>query len=243
MIGGFIITGDAPKKVIVRAIGPSLEALGVSGALGDPVLELHGPNGSIIASDDNWKDNPDQALAIQASGIPPQNDLESAIVATLNPAGYTAIVSGKNASSGVALVEVYDLDQNGNSQLANISTRSFVQTGDDVAIGGFILAGADNGPDVIIRALGPSLSDLGISSALSDPTLELRDGNGMLITFDDNWQDNPAQAAQITAAGFAPRNELESAVAIPLSPGPYTAIVSGRNGETGVGLVEIYNLQ
>ena len=120
MIGGFIITGDAPKKVIVRAIGPSLAPLGVNGALADPVLELHGPDGSLIASDDNWKDNPDQALLIQASGIPPQNDLESAIVATLTPAGYTAIVSGKNDTSGVALVEVYDLDQNGDSQLANI---------------------------------------------------------------------------------------------------------------------------
>jgi plastocyanin len=243
MIGGFIITGDAPKKVIVRAIGPSLAPLGVNGAVADPVLELHGPDGSLIASDDNWKDNPDQALLIQASGISPQNDLESAIVATINPAGYTAIVSGKNGTSGVALVEVYDLDQNGDSQLANISTRSFVQTGDDVAIGGFILGGADNGPDVIIRAIGPSLSNLGVSNALSDPTLELRDGNGMLIAFDDNWQDDPAQAAQIAAAGFAPQNALEPAIAITLSPGPYTAIIAGKNGTTGVGLVEIYNLQ
>ena len=150
-------------------------------------------------------------------------------MATLTPAGYTAIVSGKNGTSGVALVEVYDLDQNGDSQLANISTRSFVQTGDDVAIGGFILGGADNGPDVIIRAIGPSLSNLGVSNALSDPTLELRDGNGMLIAFDDNWQDDPAQAAQIAAAGFAPQNALEPAIAITLSPGPYTAIVAGKN--------------
>ena len=243
MIGGFIITGDAPKKVIVRAIGPSLAPLGVNGALADPVLELHGPGGSLIASDDNWKDNPDQALLIQASGIPPQNDLESAIVATLTPAGYTAIVSGKNDSSGIALVEVYDLDQNGNSQLANISTRSFVQKGDDVAIGGFILGGADNGPEMIIRAIGPSLSNLGVSNALSDPTLELRDGNGMLIAFDDNWQDDPAQAAQITAAGFAPQDTLEAVIAATLPAGPYTAIIAGKNGTTGVGLVEIYNLQ
>jgi len=243
MIGGFIITGDAPKKIIVRAIGPSLAPLGVNGALADPVLELHGPGGSLIASDDNWKDNPDQALLIQASGIPPQNDLESAIVATLTPAGYTAIVSGKNDSSGIALVEVYDLDQNGNSQLANISTRSFVQIGDDVAIGGFILGGADNGPEMIIRAIGPSLSNLGVSNALSDPTLELRDGNGMLIAFDDNWQDDPAQAAQITAAGFAPQDTLEAVIAATLPAGPYTAIIAGKNGTTGVGLVEIYNLQ
>ena len=125
-------------------------------------------------------------------------------------------------------MEVYDLDQNGNSQLANISTRSFVQTEDDVAIGGFILGGADNGPDMIIRAIGPSLSNLGVSNALSDPTLELRDGNGMSMAFDDNWQDDPVQAAQITAAGFAPRNALEPAIAIPLLPGPYTRSSPGK---------------
>jgi len=243
MIGGFIITGDAPKKVIVRAIGPSLEAVGVIGALGDPMLELHGAVDSLIVSGDNWKDDPDQALLIQASGLSPQDDLESAILATLSPGGYTAIVSGKNNTSGVALVEAYDLDQNGESQLANISTRCFVGTEADVAIGGFILGGVDNGPDVIIRALGPSLANLGVSNALSDPTLGLRDGNGILIAFDDNWQDKPAQAAQITAAGFAPQNALEPAIAITLSPGPYTAIIAGKNGTTGVALVEIYNLQ
>jgi hypothetical protein len=134
------------------------------------------------------------------------------------------------------------LDQNADSQLANISTRSFVQIEDDVAIGGFILGGADNGPDLIIRAIGPSLSNLGVSNALSDPTLELRDGNGMLIAFDDNWQDDPVQATQIKAAGFVPQNVLESAIAITLSPAPYTAIIAGKNGITGVGLVEIYNL-
>ena len=140
-------------------------------------------------------------------------------------------------------MEIYDLDQGGGSQLANIRTRSVVQTGEDVAIGGFILGGSDNGPSVIIRAIGPSLSDLGVSNALADPALELHDGNGMLIAFDDNWQDNPAQAAEITAAGIAPRSDLESAIAMTLAPGQYTAIVSGRNGGTGVGLVEVYNLQ
>ena len=243
MIAGFIITGYAEKTVIVRAIGPSLETQGVNGALGDPVLELHGPDGSVIASDDNWKDDPDQAALIQASGIPPQNDLESAIVATLPPAGYTAVVSGKNGTSGVALVEVYDLNPGTALQLANISTRSFVQTGDNVAIGGFILGGGDRAPNVIIRAIGPSLSNLGVSSPLADPVLELHDGDGTLIAFDDNWQDNPAQAVQIITAGIAPRNELESALAMILAPGAYTAIVSGRNGGTGVGLLEVYNLQ
>ena len=156
-------------------------------------------------SDDNWRDDASQALLIQASGIPPQSDLESAIVATLPPAGYTAIVYGKGDTTGLALVEVYDLDQASDSQLANISTRAFVGAGDNVEIGGFILGGADGPASVIVRAIGPSLSEQGVPNPLPDPTLELRDGNGMLIAFDDNWQDNPAQAAQLTAAGIAPR--------------------------------------
>src|SRR5882724_4656056 len=242
MIGGFIVTGNASKKVIVRAIGPSLAKSGLSGVLSDPVLELHGPNGSLILSNDNWKENPDQALLIQASGIPPQDDLESAIVATLPPAGYTAVVKGKSNATGLGVVEIYDLDQSADARLANLSTRAFVETGDNVVIAGFILGGADGSPQMIMRAMGPSLAPLGVSNVLADPTLEVRDGNGALVTFNDNWQDNPAQAAQLTAAGFAPRNDLESALAIRLSPGAYTAIVAGKNGGTGVGMVEIYNL-
>jgi hypothetical protein len=243
MIGGFIVTGNAPKKVIVRALGPSLQKSGLTGVLADPILELHGPNGSLIASDDNWRDNPDQALQIQASGIPPQNDLESAIVASLPPAGYTAIVSGKSNGTGLGLVEVYDLDQNSSSKLANMSTRARVETGNNVVIGGFILGGNNGSPQIIVRAIGPSLAQLGINNPLADPTLELRDGNGMLLAFDNDWRDNPAQATQISAAGLAPRNDLEAAIAMTLPPGTYTAIVAGRSGGTGIGLVEIYNLQ
>jgi hypothetical protein len=243
MIGGFIVTGNASKKVIIRAIGPSLAKSGLSGVLADPVLELRGPNGSLILSNDNWRENPDQALLIQASGIPPQDDLESAIVATLPPAGYTAIVKGKSNGTGLALVEVYDLDQSANAKLANLSTRAFVETGDNVVIAGFILGGADGSPQMIVRAMGPSLAPLGVSNVLADPTLEVRDGNGALVAHNDNWQDDPAQAAQLTAAGFAPRNDLESALVIRLSPATYTAIVAGKNGGTGVGMVEIYNLQ
>jgi hypothetical protein len=243
MIGGFIVTGNASKKVIVRAIGPSLAKSGLSGVLADPVLELHGSDGSLILSNDNWKENPDQALLIQASGIPPQDDLESAIVATLPPAGYTAVVKGKSNGTGLGLVEIYDLDQSADAKLANLSTRAFVETGDNVVIAGFILGGADGSPQMIVRAMGPSLAPLGVSNVLADPTLEVRDGNGAMVAFNDNWQDNPAQAAQLTAAGFAPRNDLESALAIRLSPGTYTAIVAGKNGGTGVGMVEIYNLQ
>jgi hypothetical protein len=143
----------------------------------------------------------------------------------------------------LGLVEVYDLEPGSTSKLANISTRALVETGDNVVIGGFILGGADGSPRIIIRAIGPSLAPLGIANPLADPTLELRDGNGMLIAFDDNWRDNPAQAALIIAAGVQPRNDLEAAIAATLPPGAYTAVVAGRNGGTGVGLVEVYNLQ
>ncbi len=242
MIGGFIVTGNAPKRVILRAIGPSLQGFGLPGVLADPMLELHGPNGSLIASNDNWRENPEQALLIQASGIPPQDDLESAIVATLPPAGYTAVVSGTANGTGLGLVEVYDLEPSSDSKLANISTRAVVGTGNNVVIGGFILGGAEGSPRIIIRAIGPSLAPLGIANPVADPTLELRDENGMLIAFDDNWRDNPAQEALIIMAGVQPRNDLEAAIAATLPPGTYTAIVAGRNGGTGVGLVEVYNL-
>jgi N-acetylneuraminic acid mutarotase len=243
MIGGFIVTGNVSKKVIVRALGPSLTKSGLSDVLADPVLELRGPDGSLILANDNWRDNPDQALLIQASGIPPQDNLESAIVATLPPAGYTAIVTGKSGGTGLGVVEVYDLEQNSDSKLANISTRAVAGTGENVMIGGFILGGTSGTPRIFVRALGPSLSRLGIANTLSDPTLELRDGNGGLIASDDNWNDNPAQAAQISAAGMQPQNDSEAVIAITPSPGTYTAIVAGKAQGTGVGLVEIYNLQ
>jgi hypothetical protein len=243
MIGGFIITGNVPKKVILRALGPSLEGFGLNGGLADPMLELHGPNGSLIASSDNWREDPAQALLIQASGLPPQNDLESATVVTLPPAGYTAVVSGKANGTGLGLVEVYDLEPGNDSKLANIATRAMMGTGDNVVIGGFILGGTGGSPKIIIRALGPSLGPLGIANPLADPVLELRDANGMLIAFDDNWRDNPAQAALLKAAGLQPRDDLEAALVATLPPAAYTAIVSGRNGAIGVGLVEVYNLQ
>lgn len=241
MIGGFIITGNASKKVIVRAIGPSLKNSGLTGVLADPVLELHGPSGSLIASNDNWRDNPQQAAEIQASGIPPQDDLESALVATLPPAGYTVVMSGKTNGTGLGLVEVYDLDRSADCELANISTRAVVGTGNNVLIGGFILGGGNGIPTIIIRAIGPSLAQSGVSNSLANPLLELRDGNGMLIGFNDNWGDNPGQASQVSQAGLQPQSDLESAIAAQLPPGTYTAVVSGKNGGTGLGLVEVYN--
>src|ERR1044071_7175422 len=193
-IGGFIVTGNVPKRVILRAIGPSLT---ITGKLADPVMELHGPAGFTTITNDNWRDT--QEAEIIATGIPPTNDLESAIVANLAPGAYTAIVSGKNNTSGVALVEVYDLAQAAASKLGNISTRAFVSTGSNIMIAGFILGNGTAMDNVILRGIGPSLP---VTNKLADPTLELRDINGTLIRSDDNWQDDPVQAAELIAAGL-----------------------------------------
>jgi hypothetical protein len=243
LIGGFIVHGAGSKDVIIRALGPSLANAGVSGALADPTLELRDQNGNVIAFDDDWEDDPDQRTAIQNSGLAPSDPKESALAETLSPAGYTAIVRGVNSTTGVALVEVYDIDsQPATSQLANISTRAPVQAGDNVMIGGFIITGSDP-TNVLVRGLGPSLAAAGVSGALADPLIELHDGQGNLITSNDNWQQDSLQATQIQATGLAPGNALESALVLPLTAGNYTAIVKGANGTTGVGLVEVYNLK
>ena len=242
LIGGFIVTGSAAKKVIVRAIGPSLSQHGVSDVLADPTLELHDRNGALLRSNDNWRDDPIQASQISASGLAPSNNLESAIIATLQPGNYTAIVRGTNSRHGVALAEVYDVDPAADSQLENISGRSTVHTSDDVMIGGFIIGNNIGATKVIIRAIGPSLSQYGLSNVLADPTLELRDGNGALLESNDNWRDDPDQAARISAANLAPANPFESAIWVSLAPGNYTAIVRGKNNGVGIGLAEIYSL-
>ena len=238
-IGGFIITGSDPKEVLLRAIGPSLAGSGVPDPLADPVMELHGPPGFVTIINDNWRDT--QAAAIKATGLPPPDDLESAILVTLDPGPYTAIVAGTNNGTGVALVEVYDLDQAAASKLANISTRAFVNTGNNIMIAGFILGNGTGDDNVILRGLGPSLAGSGVPNVLADPTLELRDGNGTLIRSNNDWQDDLAQAALIAAAGLAPTNALESGIAATLSPGQYTALLAGLNSGTGIGLVEVYN--
>jgi len=235
LIGGFIITGTQPKKVIIRAIGPSLSSL-FPGALADPFLELRDSSGVLIRSNDNWRS--DQEAEIIATTIPPSNDLESAIVATLpaNNSAYTAIVRGVNGGTGIGVVEAYDLNQAVDSKLANISTRGLVQTEDNVLIGGLIVLG-QNPLRVIVRAIGPSLS---VSGALEDPTLELHDGNGATLASNDNWRSD--QEAEIIATTIPPSNDLESAIVRNLAPGNYTAIVRGVNGTTGVALVEAYGL-
>ena len=238
MIGGFIITGSGQKRVIVRAIGPSLVDHGITNPLQDPTLELHDHTSAVIASNDDWMDAPNKQEIID-SGLPPSNNLESAILTSLSPGDYTAIVRGVNNGTGIALVEGYDLDPAGGSKLGNISTRALVQTGDNVMIGGLIITGTGQ-ENVIVRAIGPSLAQYGITNPLADPTLELHDGNGALIAFDDNWKDS--QEAEIQATGFAPSNDLESAIVATLAPGNYTAIVRGKNDTIGVALVEVYGL-
>jgi hypothetical protein len=240
-IGGFIVTGSAPKRVLLRGIGPSLTGFGVPHPLADPVLELHGPAGFVTITNDNWRDGNCMFDICIGCGPAPTNDLESAICATLDPGAYTAIIRGKGDTSGDALVEVYDLNQAVPAKLANVSTRAFVGTGSDVVIAGFILGG-NTGPDsVILRGIGPSLTAFGVPNALANPTLELRDSNGALLIGNNDWQDDPTQAAVISEAGLAPTNALESGIAATLSPGQYTSLLAGLNNGTGVGLVEVYD--
>ena len=238
-IAGFIITGNAPKKIIVRGIGPSLSKFGVPNPLADPTLELRRADRSLIRSNDNWRDN--QETEIKNSGIPPTEDLESAIVETLLPGNYTAILAGKNGGTGVGLVEVFDLDQASDSKLSNLSTRGFVQTGSNVIIAGVILGNNSAPTNIVVRGLGPSLAAFGISNVLADPTLELHNGDGVIVISNNNWKDNSTQAALIAGKGLAPSNDLEAAVSITLPPGFYTAVLAGKDNGTGVGLVEIYN--
>jgi hypothetical protein len=241
-IGGFIITGTAPKHVLLRAIGPSLTQFGVPDALADPVLELHGPGAFVTIINNNWRDDPVQEAAIIASSIPPTDDLESAIDAALAPGIYSAIVRGNGNTEGVALIEVYDLNQPFDSKLANISTRAFVSIGDNIVIGGFFLGGNSGDDNIFSRGIGPSLDAAGVPDALADPTLELRDGDGALLASNNDWQDDPVQAAELIAAGLAPQSQLESGIAATLPPGPYTALLAGLNSGIGNGLVEVYDL-
>ena len=242
LIGGFIVTpstGSGPsgasKKVIIRAIGPSLAPL--PGRLADPTLELRDSAGGLIFSNDNWMESP-QAQQIIDSGIPPSDDHEAAIVATLAPGSYTAVMRGAGNTTGIGVVEVYDLAQEVSAKLANISSRGFVETGDNVMIGGFIAG--NQAMHVMVRAIGPSLTQFGVPNALADPTLELHNAQGAVIAFNNDWQDT--DQAAIAATGIPPTDNKESAILATLAPGNYTAIVRGLNDTSGVGLVEVYHL-
>jgi hypothetical protein len=245
LIGGFIVTGSAQKTVVIRALGPSLGSVGVANVLPDPVLELHNSTGQLLASNDDWQQ------AANASDVPvslrPQQSNESVLLTTLAPgASYTAIVRGKGGAAGVALVEVYDLNPEDGSVLANLSTRGLVGTGDNVMIGGVIVGNGTASSTVMVRGLGPSLAQAGVSNALADPALELHDGNGATVVSNDNWKigvDGASQQAEIEATKIPPTNDLESAIVIPLPAGNYTAILSGQTGGAGVALIEAYNLR
>lgn len=238
LIGGFIVTGNDPKTVLLRAIGPSLTGFGVSGALADPTMELFDGAGNPIATNNDWTE---RRAEIETTNIPPRNNKESAVLATLMPGAYTAIVRGLADTTGIGLIEAYDLDQAADSQLANISTRGFVETGNNVMIGGLIIGG-DGAANtrVVVRAIGPSLSAFGITGALSNPVLELKNSNGTTLISNDDWQQS--QQAEIQATGLAPSHINESALVTSLPNGAFTAIVSGKDGGTGVALVEAYNV-
>jgi hypothetical protein len=240
LISGFIITGTDPKRIALRAMGPSLANAGLSGLLADPVLELHAADGSTIATNDNWQTDA-AATELTANGIAPANGEEAATIQTLAPGAYTAIIRGQSDSTGMGLIELYDLSPNANSLVANISTRGFVDTGDNVLIGGFIVGPGSSGR-VVVRALGPSLSSAGISGTLANPFLEVHDSNGAIMKTNDNWQTD-ASATEIQTARLAPGNASEAAILSPLTPGQYTAIVRGDGSSTGVALVEAYNLE
>ena len=227
--------------MIIRALGPSLAQFGLSDLLANPVLELRAANGSVLSSNNNWRDT--QETEIENSGVAPSNDLESALITTLTPGNYTAVVRGDQNTTGIGVVEVYDLDQAVDSLLANISSRGLVKTGNNVMIGGFIVGGGTGNSRVALRAIGPSLSQQGVPNSLPDPTLELRDGSGALLTANDDWKDDPAQAAELVTIGVQPQNDFESALIATLPPGPSTGIVAGKGGAIGVALVEVYHLQ
>jgi hypothetical protein len=231
LIAGFTITGRQPKKIMLRALGPVLPVLE---NLSDPTLELHDSSGATVSANDNWRDT--QEDEVKATTIPPANDYESSIVKSLAPGAYTAVLAGKGATTGIGVVEVYDLDTSVDSKLANIATRGRVDQGDNVLIAGTIVVG-NGSTTVLFRALGPST---GIGNALQDPTLELHDGQGGIVATNDNWQDTQEDAIKQTT--IPPGDPKESAILQSLSPGSYTAVVRGKNGTTGVAVIDAYQL-
>ncbi|MDQ6861074.1 MAG: M10 family metallopeptidase domain-containing protein [Verrucomicrobiota bacterium] len=238
LIGGFTLKGTQPKTLLLRGIGPTLAQFGVAGALQDPVLELHDASGAIIAQNDNWQAG-GQAAQILATGKAPPNAAEAALLVTLNPGSYTAIIRGANNTQGVALVEGYEMDAPA-TRMTGLSTRGRIGVGDEVMIGGFAVQGSAS-KRVIIRGLGPSLASL-VKGVVADPILEVHDGSGNLIAVNDNWVNSP-QVSDISISGQAPTSALDSAVIATLAPGNYTAVVRGANGATGVGLVDVYDLE
>jgi uncharacterized repeat protein (TIGR01451 family) len=241
MIGGFIITGNAPKPVVIRGLGPSLSTFGLSDLLLNPQLELRGSSNNLIFLNRDWKDN--QRSLIEGTNFEPKDERESVIVISLNPGAYTAILTGEGGTTGIGLVEVYDTNPGVDSKLGNISTRGFVQTGDKVMIGGFTLGVTNNPTRIAVRGRGPSLSQFNLSPVLADPTLELRNQNGTIMIVNDDWQSDPVSAKALTDNGLGLSDPKEAGIFALLPAGQFTAILAGSGGGTGIGLIEIYNLQ
>jgi hypothetical protein len=236
-IAGFIIRGSKTKKVLIRGIGPSS---GVTGALANPFLELRDANNGLIASNDDWQ-TATEAAEITATGAAPTNNLEAAMIRTLDPGkNYTAILKGSGGATGIGLVEVFDLEVDSGPDLANISTRGNVFADPNLMIAGLIVQGV-NQQTIVVRGIGPSLTALGVTGALSDPTLEIRNTQGALLIANDNWRDDAAQAAALQQNNIAPTRDEEAAIIVNVPSGSYTALLRGKTGP-GVGLVEVYNL-
>jgi hypothetical protein len=239
-IGGFTVSGTSSKSVIIRGIGPSMTSGGtpVQGRLDDPKLELRASDGHVIAANDSWRATQEQE--IQQAGLAPSDNREAAIIASLPAGQYTAIISGANNSSGIGLVEVYDLASTLGGELGNLAVRGDVKTGDNVLISGLLLGGA-NPKRVLLRAIGPSLQNQLGDAVLQNPFLELHDGNGATIATNDDWK-NASNANEIQATGLAPTNDNESAILMPLGAGTYTTIIRGVNNTTGIAVAEAYKL-
>jgi hypothetical protein len=238
LIAGFIVQGTENKRILVRGVGPSLATFGIADPLQDPTLNLNGSDGTLIASNDNWPQNAN-APEIVTSGLAPSNPNESALLLFLPPGSYTAVLRGNGGSSGIGLLEVYDLDAVSATTVVNISTRGFVLTGDNIMIAGLIITG-NNSSELVLRGIGPSLSDVGVPSVLANPLLELHDGNGALIRANNDWRES--QEVVLQRIGLAPTNNLESAILIFVPPGNYTAVLKDADNGTGNGLVEVYNI-
>jgi uncharacterized protein GlcG (DUF336 family) len=238
MIGGFIISGNDPKRVVIRALGPSLAPHGVTDPLAQPKVQLHDASGAVLAANERWREGDEAALV--SSGLAPADEGEAAVVRTLEPGAYTASVTGLQNGTGVGLLEIYDADNASPSRLANISSRGFVGRDAQVMIGGFIVSGNSGSAGVVVRALGPSLAAHGIAQPLADPVLELRDSHGVLLGANDSWAE--AQAGEIAQSGFAPAHPAEAALLVAPAPGAYTAVLQGSGGGTGVALLEVYRL-